>query len=181
VSERIIVERRTTAQLSPSELDQLRTLLWSAFDDDFGEDDWVHALGGTHVIAREADRSVAHAAVVPRTLWIDDRALAAGYVEGVATERLSQGRGLGTAVMRELGAVIEAGFEIGALSTGRPDFYERLGWLRWTGSTFVRSPDGHELPTPDDDHGILVLPTSRSGSLPLSARITADWRAGDVW
>src|SRR2546426_796867 len=69
---------------------------------------------------------------------------------------------------------------LGALGTGRYRFYERLGWLRWAGPSFVRTAGGLR-PTPDEDGYILVLPTPSSPPLDQSAGISCDWRPGDVW
>jgi len=40
-----------TADLSPGDLDRLRAFLDAAYDGEFGDDDWSHALGGVHVLA----------------------------------------------------------------------------------------------------------------------------------
>ena len=85
---------------------------------------------------------VAHAAVVERELWMDDRPLRTGYVEAVATTPERQGQGLGSLVMGEVNAIVRDGFELGALGTGSNGFYERLGWVTWLGPTFVRTADG---------------------------------------
>ena len=71
-------------------------------------------------------------------------------------------------------------FELGALGTGRHHFYERLGWLTWTGPAFVRTAEGTRR-TPDEDGFILVLPTPASPQLDLAAPISCEWRPGDVW
>ena len=163
----------------------IRALLERAFggdpDERFAEADWQHALGGLHFLAEIDGRIVGHASVVPRTLWIDDRAVRTGYVEAVAAAPEIQGRGVGTALMREAGRHIHDAYELGALGTGEHHFYERLGWRTWQGRSFVRAPDG-ERRTPDEDGYILVLETPRTPQpLRLGARITCDWRDGDVW
>jgi aminoglycoside 2'-N-acetyltransferase I len=71
-------------------------------------------------------------------------------------------------------------FELGALGTGRHRFYERLGWLIWTGPSSVRTPDGPRR-TPEDDGSILVLPTPSTPALDVTTPISCDWRPGDVW
>ena len=153
-------------------------LVLDAFEDGFGADDWEHALGGYHVVATEGQRVVAHAAVVPRTLDVGGRELRAGYVEAVATDRSRRGEGIGSEVMARVGGVVRAEFEIGALSTGIHDFYERLGWVRWQGPTFVRRGDRVER-TPDEDDGVMVLLTGVD--VDLTAPITCEERAGDDW
>jgi aminoglycoside 2'-N-acetyltransferase I len=82
--------------------------------------------------------------------------------------------------MRELTAHIDATYALGALSTGVPTFYERLGWRPWTGPTSVLV-DGTAHPTPEEDGAILVRFTPSSPPLDLSQPISCDRRPGDVW
>ncbi|MBA3654299.1 MAG: GNAT family N-acetyltransferase [Actinobacteria bacterium] len=158
----------------------IRALVDVAFEGRFDDHDWEHAFGGIHVIS-EADGSVvAHASVVPRTLAAGDRLLAAGYVEAVATDPAHRNEGRASAAMREIAAVIAATCEVGALSTASPTFYERLGWERWQGETYVQGPEGR-VRTADDDAGVMVLRTAATADVSLHAPLTCDWRAGDVW
>ena len=126
------------------------------------------------------DVIVAHGAVVERTLVAGDRRFRSGYVEGVATVRSYRRRGLGSMVMHKIAEIIERDFELGALSTGVQDYYERLGWERWRGPTYVDSSSGR-VRTEDEDDGILVLRTATSRDLDLAASLACDWREGDVW
>jgi aminoglycoside 2'-N-acetyltransferase I len=176
------LRRVTTAELTDAELEALRRLLFEAFGGRFEEHDWEHTLGGVHVLAEEGGQVVAHGAVVARVLGTGGRELRTGYVEGVATRADRRGRGLATQVMREVGRVIEAGYELGALAdgTGIPGFYQRLGWEVWQGPTFAAGPAGPER-TADDDGTVLVLRTPASGDLDPTGSITCDWRTGDVW
>ena len=66
------------------------------------------------------------------------------------------GQGRGSSVVRAVNEHIQSMYELGALSTGLPDFYRRLGWELWIGSTAVRTERGL-VPTPEDDGGIMVL------------------------
>src|SRR3954451_12676396 len=122
----VVVTR--TADLAADQLSGIRALLSDAFAGELSDDDWAHALGAWHVTASDDGRLVAHAAVVTRTLEVGGRARRAGYVEGVATAPLRQGQGLGSTVMRRVADLVRAKFELGALSTDRHPFYERLGW-----------------------------------------------------
>jgi aminoglycoside 2'-N-acetyltransferase I len=171
-----------TAELSGAELAALRRLVFEAFGGRFDAHDWDHALGGVHVLAVEDDGVVAHGAVVPRTLAAGGRALRTGYVEAMATRGDRRGRGLATLVMREVGRVVEQGYELGALSdgTGIPGFYQRLGWETWQGPTWVAAPHGPQR-TAEEDGGVLVLRTPATGELDPTTSLTCDWRAGDVW
>ena len=180
------VRRARTDDLSASEVEAIRQILWAAFDDPdepeegFTEHDWEHGLGGIHVVAELNGRIAAHGSVVAREIHAGGRPLAAGYVESVATDPGLQRTGLGTAVMREIGAVIFEAYEVGFLGTGEHGFYERLGWQTWRGPSFVRTPDG-ERATPGDDGYLMVLRTPTSPPLDLDAPISCEWRPGDVW
>ena len=177
------LRRLPTAALTSTEVDAIRAILFAAFGDDpeeaFTEDDWGHALGGTHVVADLAGTIVAHASVVARQLHVGGRPLATGYVEAVGVRPGEQGRGLGTAVMRVVAEIVTS-YELGALGTGEHGFYERLGWRTWRGPSSVRTNDG-ERPTPDDDGYLMVLATPTSPELDLDAPISCEWRPGDVW
>ena len=110
-----------------------------------------------------------------------DDSLQAGYVEAVAVLPERQGTGLGTQVMTEIHRLLDD-YQLGALSTGRRGFYERLGWVRWRGPTWVRHPDGRRERTADEDDGIMVRPTpSTPAPFDLARPIAVDWRPGDVW
>ena len=103
----------------------------TAFGADYAEEDWQNALGGWHVVVVEHDRVVAHASVVPRTIEVGDRAFRTGYVESVATAPDRERLGLGSRAMTVITDIVRDQFELGALSTGRHDFYAlaRLGAL----------------------------------------------------
>jgi aminoglycoside 2'-N-acetyltransferase I len=160
---------------------QIRQLLDAAFDDGFSDDDWAHALGGVHVwVADDAGQVISHGALVERTLVCSGHVLDVGYVEAVATLPSEQRRGHGAHVMRRLGQLIQERCALGVLSTGEQAFYERFGWEKWRGPTFVDGPRGRER-TADDDGGVMILRTARTPSLDLDGAIVCDWRRGDVW
>ena len=173
------VEVVRSEALREARAQEIRALLVGAFDGDFSDDDWEHTLGGWHVTASDGV-IVAHAAVVERVLWVGERQLRTGYVEGVATHPSRHGEGLGSLVMRRLDEIIEAEFELGALSTSRHSFYGRLGWERWQGPSFVRS--GQQLVrTADEDDALMVLRRSGTADLDLTLPITCEARSGDDW
>ena len=170
----------TTPEVPERRLVEVRALLDQAFDDRFTEDDWAHTLGGTHVVVSDGGTVVAHAAVVPRLLEVGDVPVPTGYVEGVATAPAWEGRGLGSRAMSALAAVIQRDFDLGALSTGRHRFYERLGWERWRGPTYVRHPSAVRRSAEEDD-GVMVLRFGPSLELDLTAPLTCPARPGDDW
>ncbi len=173
-----------TAELTETEVRDLRALMDTAFADDesggFTHDDWRHSVGGRHFVLDVDGVILAHAAVVRREIEVGGRPLRTGYVEAVATAPAHQGTGLGTRVMREVGSHIAAGYEIGVLGTGSHHFYERLGWRTWRGPSSVRERGG-ERPTPDDDGFLMVLATDASPHLDFTDPISCEWRPGDVW
>jgi aminoglycoside 2'-N-acetyltransferase I len=83
--------------------------------------------------------------------------------------------------MREADPIIRGRYQLGALSDGSavPGFYERLGWERWRGPTFVDATP--ELVRTEDDDGVMVLRTPTTGDLDLAAPLVCDWRPGDAW
>jgi aminoglycoside 2'-N-acetyltransferase I len=157
-----------------------RPLLDEAFGGRFDDTDWEHALGGWHVLVTEGGTLVAHAAVVPRDLHVDGRPVDAGYVEAVATTPARQGEGLGTLALREVDRLLRSHHQLGALSTGAHGFYERLGWERWLGPTFVRTGEG-AVRTRDEDDGIMVLRFGSTATVDLGAPLSCEAREGDDW
>jgi aminoglycoside 2'-N-acetyltransferase I len=170
----------STTSLTPSFLTELRTFLSTAFEGDFGDDDWDHAIGGVHVWLSDSRGLISHGSIVERTLVCSGHTLRVAYVEAVATAPGHRHLGHGTAIMKRIGELIREGHVLGVLSTGTHAFYEGLGWERWRGPTFVGGPHARER-TPDDDGGVMILRTTRSPRLDLDAEIVCDWRSGDVW
>ena len=179
----ITIRSLSTAELSAGDTAAIQALLTAAFERDehggFTWDDWLHAIGGTHLILEVDGTVAAHASVVERTLEISGRPIRTGYVEAVAVLPALQRTGFGSTLMRAVNDVV-AGFDLGALGTGSQAFYERLGWLIWQGPTSVRV-DGRTEPTPDEDGYILVLPTPSSPPFELTEPISCEWRPGDAW
>lgn len=170
----------TSDVLGSAFLGDLRTLLDSAFEGDFTDDDWCHALGGVHVWVSGPNGVISHGSLVERTLVCAGHTLRVGFVEAVATAAEHRRNGHGTAVMKRIGELIRSRYALGVLSTGTHAFYEAVGWERWSGATFVGGPHGLQR-TPDDDGDIMILRTRRSPCLDLDGDIVADWRPGDVW
>lgn len=161
-------------------LADLRAVCVRAFDGEFTAEDWSHALGGRHFVAFAGEVAVAHAAVVARTLEVDGRSFEAGYVEAVATDPERQRQGFGTEVMAEAGGWIRTAFELGALATGTPGFYRRLGWERWQGRSYVRDGEGVRRSEEDDD-AIMVFRFGASARIELGGSIVCPARRGDDW
>ena len=174
----VTVQRRHTAELTSEELAEARALCDAAFDGDFADADWAHALGGMHALVRDDEgRLVGHGALVLRRVLVGGVPLRCGYVEAVAVAGDVRRAGHGTRVMESLEA-LAPGYDLLALSASDAGalLYEARGWSRWRGPSSVVTSAG-VVPTPDDDDSLYVLGVG----LDLTAPITCDWRDGDVW
>ena len=177
----LIVRECPTVELDVGDLTALRDLMSAAWPGGgFTDDDFEHGLGGRHWIAELDGDIVSHASAVERPIEVAGRLLRTGYLEAVATLPRLEGQGIGSLVVAGATEHVRAAYDFGALSTGRHAFYERLGWERWRGPSFVRTAEGLER-TEDDDDGILVLRTPTTPPIDLGAPISCDWRSGDVW
>ena len=181
MADQVALRRIASGELSSAELAQLMDLFTAAWPAaQFTALDLDHAVGGVHWVAEVDRRIVGHASVVERLLEAGGRPMRTGYVEAVATLPTWQGRGIATRLMEVAGEHIRTEFELGALSTGAHRLYERLGWERWQGPTFVRTADG-PIRTGDEDGGIMILRTPWTPALATTEALSCEWRAGDVW
>ncbi|MBV9091868.1 MAG: GNAT family N-acetyltransferase [Mycobacteriaceae bacterium] len=169
-----------TCDLDNETLHSARELLADAFEGNFSDDDWEHALGGMHALVYHHGALIAHAAVVQRRLLYRGVPLRTGYVEGVAVREDWRGRGLGSALMNGAEQVIRGAYQLGALSPSESarELYAGRGWLQWRGATSVLAPSGLTR-TPEDDTRVFVLPVTVD--LDTAADLVCDWRSGDVW
>ena len=169
-----------TSQLDAVTLKAIRNLAEVAFDGDFDEHDWDHALGGVHALVREGSDVVAHACVVLRLMIHGGRTLRVGYVEAVAVRADRRRAGYGRAVMTALEPFVRDGFDVGALAarSGAARLYTSLGWQPWRGRTFALTPSG-VVRTDEEDEAIHVLVSSET--LDLDGDLVCDWREGDLW
>jgi Acetyltransferase (GNAT) family. len=182
---RLTLRLLASDELTAAHVARLHELMRDAFAADehggFTEDDWQHALGGTHFLLETDGSIVCHASIVERELHVAGVPLRTAYVEAVATDPPRQRQGLGTQVMQAVGAFIDAGeWQLAALGTSSHGFYERLGWRTWRGPTSVRAADG-DVPTREEDGYIMVRLTPRSPVVDWDAPISCAWRPGDVW
>lgn len=75
---------------------------------------------------------------------------------------------------------IRSHYDMGALGTALFGFYERLGWERWRGPTYVRRSDGL-FRSEEEDGQVMVLRFGPSSDLDLWAPISCEERSGDDW
>jgi aminoglycoside 2'-N-acetyltransferase I len=169
-----------TAQLEPSTLGAARRLVVEAFDGQFEDTDWAHALGGLHALVHVDGDLVAHGAVVQRRMLHGGRTLRVGYVEAVAVRREQRRRGHASAVMAVLEDAVRRAYDAGALSASDAGalLYTARGWQRWLGTTWALTPGGR-VRTAEEDDALFVLPGA--GALDPTGELTCDWRDGDLW
>lgn len=169
-----------SAELDPETRTALRGLWDAAFGDGFSDDDVDHAYGGVHVLLYDGHRVVAHASAVPRQIRFGDGPwLGVGYVEAVATLSGYQRRGLGTQVMTGLQSEIGRRWPVAMLSTGRTEFYQKLGWERWQGLSYTAT--GATVVADDEHSGLMILRLDRAVVPDLSVEVTCEDRPGDAW
>ena len=107
-------------------------------------------LRSAHFIEGDAgERLVGHVGLFEHEFRIGDSApVRAAYVEDVGTLPSAGGKGVASGLMNRASEYAAGqGFEVMGLSTGSPTFYERLGWIRWTGTATYVTRSGREIPT----------------------------------
>jgi aminoglycoside 2'-N-acetyltransferase I len=175
----------TVAILTTEELDEQRRaavieVCIAAHDSDAFQNLFTFIpSGGRHFLGYRGSGLVSHAVVTTR--WaqpVDQPELRTAFVDAVSTDPAHQGRGYGSAVMRQLAASIDD-YEIGCLQTDRVSFYERLGWQLWRGVLAGRS-EGGLIPTPDQ-RGVMVLRLPHTPPLDLDARLTIECQPERIW
>lgn len=174
-----------TSDLDHETREGARRMVTAAFDGDFTDDDWEHALGGMHALIFDHGVLIAHAAVVQRRILYGSSALRCGYIEAVAVREDCRRQGLGSALMDACEQVIRGAYQLGGLATSTmaQPMYRARGWTPWRGPLWVLTPGGR-VRTPDDDGSVFVYPVSRAlgtTALDTTAELTCDWRLGDVW
>jgi GNAT superfamily N-acetyltransferase len=98
-------------------------------------------------------------------------------VDAVATDPAYWGCGVGSAVMARFAAETR-GYQLCALSTTVPGFYDQLGWKRWRGPLAVHAPNGLVY-TPDEC--VMILRTPSAPPLDLDELLTVEPRGGQPW
>src|SRR4051812_39333480 len=87
-------------------------MLLDAFEGNFSDEDWDHALGGMHALVHHHGALIAHASVVQRSLVHRGVPLRTGYIEAVAVRADWRGQGLGTALMDAAEQVIRGSYPL---------------------------------------------------------------------
>jgi aminoglycoside 2'-N-acetyltransferase I len=167
------------ATLDASTRAAIRALLDIAFEGDFSDADADHADGGIRALAFDGETVIGHAALVGRPMQVNGVPVTVGYVEGVAVHPDRQGQGHGAVLMRMIDERAQHTYALTMLSTGEHAFYEKLGWVRFLGKSYV-DQHGVRVRTADEDDGLMVRTTDPSWHI-RGCVVVCDWRAGDVW
>jgi GNAT superfamily N-acetyltransferase len=159
--------------------EELLSLCTRAYEEDFSA--YLKLLSpAMHVLARLDGKLVSHAAWVERELRAEPLgSLRTAYVEAVATLPEYQGHGYASVVLAKIPALV-SDFALAALSPSEAGFYRRLGWELWEGPLSYLNACGSEILTPDEAVMIYRLPLTPA-SLNLGAKLSTDWRPGEVW
>jgi aminoglycoside 2'-N-acetyltransferase I len=170
-----------TFGLTSAELIEIRTLLTDAFDGDFSDDDWDHALGGVHALLYESGELIAHGSVIMRRVLHGGRSYRIGYIEALAVRADRRRQGLGTRIMDALERVIDGAYEAGALSASDDgaELYRARGWQLWKGRIEAIGPDGL-VHLPDEEGSAFLRPAAGRPLPEPSVPLVFDWRDGDV-
>ncbi|WP_086830401.1 GNAT family N-acetyltransferase [Streptomyces sp. NRRL B-24572] len=170
-----------THELGSARLRSVRDLLDVAFEGDFSEEDWDHALGGVHAWIEDERGIAAHGAVVQRRVLHRGRSRRVGYVEGVAVRGDRRRRGLGGAVMAGLERVIDGTYAFGALSASDAGaaLYRARGWRVWEGRLDVLGPEGI-VRLAEEEGSVFLRPAAGLAPPDPAAPLVFDWRDGDV-
>ena len=136
--------------------------------------------GGLHLLAYLDTVLVSHAVVTTR--WLQPAGqplLKTAYVDAVSTLPEYQGRGYGSALMRQLALEIDHEYLIACLETDRVTFYGRLGWQLWRGPLAGRRQQ-ELVPTPEQQ-GVMILRLSGTPALSLDSLLTIECQAQRIW
>lgn len=100
MQDEITFELISSEYLSAAQKQEILTICSAAYEEDFRP--YLELLNNSvHLLARQSDILVSHAAWVTRWLQINEgKLLQTAYVEAVATAPAYQRRGIGSAVMR---------------------------------------------------------------------------------
>jgi len=167
----------SSQDLSKQDYTEILALCFRAYGRDL-EPLMVTFHGATHVLGYNDGVLVSHALWITR--WLQSAnlpVLKTAYIEAVATEEKYRNRGFASAVMKRIAGEI-TGYDLGALCTGSPDFYARLGWQVWQGPLSIRTTEG-PVPTPNETVMVLFLPNTPA--LDLDSSLSAEWREGELW
>jgi aminoglycoside 2'-N-acetyltransferase I len=174
----LTLHTRPAQQLTRAQHAAIIALCNCAYEEDLTE---LYATfeDATHVLGEDEGALVTHALWVTRHLQVADQPLLrTAYVELVATNPAYQRRGFAAAVMRHIIHAVPD-YDLAALSPFRVDYYTRLGWELWRGPLFIRHARARQPSPPDEE--VMIYRWPRTPPLDLTAPLSAEWRAGELW
>jgi GNAT superfamily N-acetyltransferase len=129
-----------------------------------------------HFLAYAGAVLAGHVGVFEHEFWIDaEGPLRAAFVEDVATDPSALRSGVATRLMTAArDDARAAGAALMGLSTGIPEFYERLGWTCWQGPAEYRDARGRLWP----NIGTMVLPLSTEAKAIIATHPDGRLRGG---
>ncbi len=100
-----------------------------------------------HFYTRRKGQLAGHVGVFQRQFAVNGGGgFPVAFIEDVATDPDYRHEGIASGLMGCATAwVRRGGYDICGLSTTTPEFYERLGWVRWRGTVHYTLPDGTEF------------------------------------
>jgi aminoglycoside 2'-N-acetyltransferase I len=166
-------------ELDPHLESSIQEMLELAYEGDFSSEDWEHTSGGRYFVGYFEETIVAHGSVVPREMLIDGQQVTVGYVEAVAVSPVYSGQGFGSMLMRRITEFCRDSYELSMLSTDEKNFYEKCGWLQFTGESFIACKNA-EIRSADEDEGLMFLPSDKNERRDIR-RAVCQARSGDSW
>jgi aminoglycoside 2'-N-acetyltransferase I len=157
----------------------IKSMLNAAYEDDFSEEDWIHTFGGVRFLGMISGEIVAHGAIVPRKISINEELMVVGYLEGIAVSSNHQRQGVGRQLLSSITDFCRSEYQISMLSTDEFDFYGNLGWKRFSGKSGVLI-NSEVMLTPDEDEGLMYL-IGQPGFTQEISSAYCDPREGDHW
>lgn len=173
------ISRASDADLDPQISAVVRNLLNDAFEGDFSEEDWKHTFGGMRFLGFLNDQLIAHGAVVPRKIEVDESDLIIGYVEGIAVAPTYWHKGYGSLLMADITSYCLSEFSLSMLSTSEKGFYRKHGWCDFEGMSYVFK-DGVEIRSEDEDEGLMYL-SGLHQFTDYPRKVVCEARDGDAW
>ncbi len=159
--------------LTEQELEDIVTLCSHAFNENF-RPYMKSFINATHILGYY------NGALVSHVLWLnrwtragDSPIMKTAFVDAVAVDGKYRKRGFASSMIARLTSEITA-YNVSALTTGSPEFYERLGWQAWQGPVYFQREDGEITELNDSKLMVLFLP--RTLALELNEPLTIEWR-----
>jgi predicted acetyltransferase len=112
-------------------------------------------------------------------MLIDGQQVTVGYVEAVAVSPVYSGQGFGSMLMHRITEFCRDSYELSMLSTDEKNFYEKCGWLQFTGESFIACKNA-EIRSADEDEGLMFLPSDKNERRDIR-RAVCQARSGDSW